>query len=54
MKLYSVHYYDLTGARGSVHYDATNEIEARDQFLSQHPNCNVDYIQLQKTDKNNS
>jgi hypothetical protein len=44
MKLYSVHYYDFTGAKGVVQYDASNEINARDQFIAQHPNCNVNYI----------
>jgi hypothetical protein len=44
MKLYSVHYYDFTGAKGVASYDAANEIDARDQFLAQHPSCNVNYI----------
>jgi hypothetical protein len=42
--MYSVFYYDCTGAKGVAIYDASNQIHARDQFLAQHPNCNVDYI----------
>jgi hypothetical protein len=45
MQMYSVFYYDCTGAKGVVNYDALHQIHARDQFLAQHPNCNVDYIQ---------
>jgi hypothetical protein len=44
LKLYSVHYYDCTGAKGTVRYDALSEIDARDQFLAQHPSCNINYI----------
>jgi hypothetical protein len=45
MQLYSVFYYDCTGAKGVASYDALNQIHARDQFLAQHPNCNVNYIE---------
>jgi hypothetical protein len=44
MQIYSVFYYDFTGAKGVATYDASNQIHARDQFLAQHPTCNVDYI----------
>lgn len=44
MQMYSVYYYDCTGAKGVATYDALNQIHARDQFLAQRPNCNVDYI----------
>jgi hypothetical protein len=46
MQMYSVFYYDCTGAKGVANYDALHQIHARDQFLAQHPNCNVDYIKL--------
>jgi hypothetical protein len=49
MKLYSVFYYDCTGAKGNAKYDASNEIEARDRFLAQHPNYNIDYIETNTT-----
>jgi hypothetical protein len=45
MQLFSVFYYDCTGAKGVASYDALNQIHARDQFLAQHPNCNVNYIE---------
>lgn len=45
MQMYSVFYYDCTGAKGVAKYDAVNQIDARDQFLAQHPNCNVNYIE---------
>lgn len=45
MQMYSIFYYDCTGAKGVAHYDALNQIHARDQFLAQHPICNVNYIE---------
>jgi hypothetical protein len=52
MKLYSVFYNDFTGAKGVAKYDASTEVDARDQFLAQHPNCSVEYIQTNKVDGN--
>jgi hypothetical protein len=49
MQMYSVFYYDCTGAKGTATYDALNQIHARDQFLAQHPSCNINYIESKNT-----
>jgi hypothetical protein len=53
LNLYSIHYYDLTGAKGVAKYDACNQIDARDRFLAQHPNCNINYIELKTESSSN-